>query len=1165
MNDSFFGLLQQKRFLPLFLTQFFGAFSDNLFRSGLLILITYDAVISAGYNTQILATAIGGLVMLPFFLFSSLAGQLADKYEKSMLVKIIKSAEIFVMALAIYGFTTGHLPILLITLFLTLTQSTFLGPIKYSAIPAYLQHNEIMAGNAVIESSTFIAILLGTIFGASLISLSSYGAVFLSCVLMASTIAGWMSSLSLEETPPGDSTLQINWNVYRETIAIIRHAATDRVLFMSIIGISWFWVVGAVMLTQIGTYGKEVVGGNQSVATSFLIIFTAGIGLGSFICSRWMKGKIDAHLVPWGTIGTTIFMIDFVIASNNINLVEPTNIGIIQFFSHINNWRIAFDLLMIAFCAGICMIPLYALLQTQSNPRECSRMIAANNIMNSFFMVISSLATSLLIWLDITILNIFLIVGLLNLFAMYRLSSIVPESILQLVLQALFKTFYKVDVRGMEHYHQTGKRVLIIANHTSFLDAALIFAFIPEKLSYAIYTQYVNKWWIKLISSGVHLFPVDPTNPMATKRLIEHLRKEKKCVIFPEGRITVTGAIMKIYDGPGMIADFAKAMILPIRIDGAQFSLFSRLKGKVRRILFPQITVTILPPFEVSVPDNLRGKERRRIISHQVYDLMVKMAFDTAPYDETLMTSLIETAKRHGMNREIVEDIQRQPMTYRQLIMRIFLLGDALAKKTAIGENVGLLLPTSAPTLVSFFALQSQGRVPAMLNFSLGAQTLINTCHLARIRLVITSRRFIEMGRLQNVMAQLEKHITLIFLEDLREEIGVFQKIKGLISSYFPQTAYRKWQQVIHPEDTAVILFTSGSEGTPKGVALSHINLNANRYQLMSLVEFTSQDTIFNVLPMFHSFGLTGGTLVPILGGVKTFLYPSPLHYRIIPVIAYEINATIFFATDTFLNRYATSAHPYDFYALRFVFAGAEKLRAETRRLWMDKFGIQVLEAYGTTEASPALTINTRMNNKIGTVGKFIPSLDYHLSPVPGIEQGGRLYVKGPNVMRGYINPESGRIVPTAAQLNEGQAPIEGWYDTGDIVDIDDQGYVSILGRAKRFAKIGGEMISLVAIEEHLGHIYPKDHHVIVTVPDSRKGERLILLTTAKIDRMDLIQALRDRGLAELMIPREIMTVDQIPLLATGKIDFRATKIMADQLLWVPPTNTEGLSTKISA
>jgi acyl-[acyl-carrier-protein]-phospholipid O-acyltransferase/long-chain-fatty-acid--[acyl-carrier-protein] ligase len=1150
-NGGFFTLLTQRRFAPLFFTQFLGAFVDNVFRSALVILVTYHETLAHGYDKRLMVTFIGGFAILPFFLFSSLAGQLADRYEKSRLVIIMKTLEIPVMALGVYALFSQSLILLIFVLFLTMTQTTFFAPLKYSLLPVYLKGEEIIAGNALIESSTFAAILLGSVFGGIAIALPHYSLHIISGILVISSLIAWISSWYLQKASPSDPQLKINPNLYATTLNIIQATACNRTLFLSIIGISWFWVVGGIFLTQITTYGKDVIGGNQHVATLFMILFTLGIGLGSFLCTALSKGKVDPRHIVWGAVGMTLFILDLVIASNLVDLTEPDYIGIYQFLfqsAHLgNNWRITFDLMMIAVCGGLYTVPLYTLLQTESDPKFRSRAIAANNIINSFFMVMSTLVSMLLVAFQVSITNIFLITGLLNLFVMQRISRLVPESILQLFLQGLLKLLFRVDVKGMENFHAAGKRSLIIANHTSFLDGMLIFAFIPDRLNFAIYNYYINRWWIRVMSPSINLFPLDSTNPLSTKHLIEFLRQDRKCVIFPEGRITVTGSLMKIYDGPGMVADRAGATILPIRIEGAQYSFFSHLRGIVRRKLFPKITLTILPPQTITADPSLKGKERRKIMSNKVYDIMVGMVFETSPYHSTLFNSFVEAAKTHGMGRKIVEDNQRAPLTYRQLLMRSFTLGRYMVEKTVPGERVGIMLPTSIASLVSFFALQSIGRVPALLNFSLGFQSLTDNCSLARIRWILTSRKFVEMAHLEEDMEKLSGKFQVLYLEDVKEQISKVTKVGSLVSAFFPYLASRRYQRPLKPEDSAVILFTSGSEGAPKGVALSHVNINANRFQVTSSIDFNPQDVVLNVLPMFHSFGLTGGTLVPLLEGIRSFYYPSPLHYRMVPATAYDINATIFFATDTFLSRYARLAHPYDFFATRYVFAGAEKLQPETRSLWIERFGIQILEAYGTTETAPALSLNTRMHNKIGTVGRFLPAIAHHLKPVEGIPDGGELFVKGPNIMLGYVNPESGRINPTISDF--GMGPQEGWYDTGDVVTVDEQGFITIRGRVKRFAKIGGEMISLVAIEERLNALWPGYHHVLFAFLDLRKGEQLILLTTGSMTREDVARQLKDQGFTELHFPRKVMYTGSIPLLATGKIDFRGARMLVETLL----------------
>lgn len=1162
MKQNFFSIIKEKPFGSIFWIQLLGAFHDNLFRATLLIMVTWGIGVETfgEENSLILTTIIGGVAILPFLLFSSIAGQLADKYDKSYLIRVFKGIEIGIMLITLIGLFTHSLSILLFTLFLTMVQSSFFGPIKYSFIPTIFKDEKLVNANALVESSTFLAIIAAMQISLLFAHFWGYSQYLLGFILLGFAVLSFVLAHKLPLSKPADPTVKLNWNFYKEALHIVRYAAQDRQVFMAIIGISWFWVIGAIMMTYILAYAKNIIGGNMLVGNYFMTLFALGIGVGSYVSNKIMRSNIDAYLVPWGAAATTFFLIDFVVISHHVNFSEP--VGVLHFLSTGIGWHISMALFFIAASTGLSLVPLYTIMQTLSKSTHCSRIVAANNIMNSFFMVMSSLATIILIKLNVTLLNIFLIVALLNLFVMHRLSALVPESILQLILQAILKLFFRVEIKGMHNFHKAGDKVLIIANHVSFLDPILIFAFIPERLSYAIYTYYINKWWVRIISPGADLHPVDPVNPMATKKLIELIRKGRKCVIFPEGRITDTGALMKVFDGPGMIADRSGANILPIRIEGAQYSHFSRLKGKVRRQLFPKITVNILPPQHFEVDAELKGRERRRVITNQLYDVMIGMIFDTSCYEETIIHALFEAANKHGMGRIIVEDIQRQPMSYRTVIMRSFILGNWIKERTKLGEYVGVLLPTSAASLLSFVALLLIGRVPAMLNFSLGPNTLLQTCKLAQLNMILTSRRFVELARLEATIELLESHVKIVYLEDLRTDITIKDKLVGLVSAWFPERASHKIQSKVHPKDPAVILFTSGSEGTPKGVVLSHINLNANRYQITTMVDLTSQDVLLNVLPTFHSFGLTGGLLTPLLTGIKSFMYPSPLHYRVIPVIAYDINATIFFATDTFLTHYGIAAHPYDFYSMRYVVSGAEKLRPETRRLWMDKFGIQIYDGYGTTEASPALAINTRMQNKVETVGRFVPGIQYRIVPVDGIEEGGRLVISGPNVMLGYINPETGKIIPPSTasstslpkhnQLSKEVVSEKfgaGWYDTGDIVSVDIQGFVTIKGRAKRFAKIAGEMVSLAAVEEQLQISFPGYGHVVLALPDSRKGEQLIILTTADLKREDIIAQFKKAGLADLMIPRRIFVVDAIPVLPTGKTDFVTAKTMLNKLM----------------
>ncbi|MCH2037996.1 MAG: AMP-binding protein [Rickettsiales bacterium] len=706
------------------------------------------------------------------------------------------------------------------------------------------------------------------------------------------------------------------------------------------------------------------------------------------------------------------------------------------------------------------------------------------------------------------------------------------------MIYKLLKFLFRVKVEGLEHYEEAGDRVLIVANHTSFLDAMLIAAFLPKDVTFAVNTYISRKWWMRIALSLVNHYTLDPTNPMATKSLIETIQGNKKCVIFPEGRITVTGSLMKIYEGPGMIADKADATILPIRIDGAEYSTLSRMHGKLRLRWFPKIRIVIKPPAKMEIPSKYKGRTRRYMAGNTLYDIMSEMMFESSEYRKPIFSSLIDSIKRHGNNHIIAEDINRTPITYRQFIMKSFILGNQIATDTDEKERVGVLLPNMVASAITFFALQSRGRVPAMLNFSTGISNLISACKTAELKTIYTSNKFVKQAELGAMIAEIKnENINVIFLENLSGKISLMDKLKGFEASFVPNYYYEKNQQQ-DADDEAVVLFTSGSEGKPKGVVLSHTNIQANRCQLASRVDFGPTDKVFNALPMFHSFGLTAGTLLPIMSGIKVFFYPSPLHYRIVPELIYDTNSTIMFGTDTFLAGYAKYAHPYDFYSIRYVFAGAEKLKDETQRLWSQNFGIRIFEGYGATETAPALTTNTAMHYKKNTVGRFLPGIQYRLEEVPGIYKGGRLFVKGPNVMKGYLmSDEPGVLVP----------PPHGWYDTGDIVSTNEFGFVTIEGRAKRFAKIGGEMVSLTAVELYVAELWPEHLNAVVAIEDLKKGEQLILVTdNADANRAAINEYFKKQNYPDLSIPKKVVAVEKLPLLGTGKIDYVTIKKIAE-------------------
>lgn len=501
---------------------------------------------------------------------------------------------------------------------------------------------------------------------------------------------------------------------------------------------------------------------------------------------------------------------------------------------------------------------------------------------------------------------------------------------------------------------------------------------------------------------------------------------------------------------------------------------------------------------------------------------------------DTLIDALVKARQTFG-DKVILEDQDRKPMTYTGLIRAAFVLGRKIAALTEPGERVGVLLPSSMGVVVTYFALHAYGRVPVMINFTSGVKNVKAACAAAGVKRVLSAKRFVDQAKLDDLMDAIAEEREIVWLDDVRKSIGLQDKVFGLMAGLMPS----RFRAPAKADDPGVILFTSGSFGAPKGVVLTQSNLIANVRQVAEHIDLNPDWVLFNCLPTFHCFGLTGGILLPMLTGMKAFEYPSPLHTKQIVTLLPEVKASIFMTTDTFLNQYARIAGPDDFRTLEFVVAGAEKVRDETHHLFNTQFGgVKLLEGYGATEAAPVVAVNHPNRNRPGTVGQLLPGMEARLEPVPGINEGGRLFLRGPNVMAGYISPDDPDQVD----------PLEdGWHDTGDIVAIDEEGYVAILGRAKRFAKIAGEMVSLTAVEGLASAVWPEGRHAVVSIPDSKKGERLVLVT----DRADaevarLSEWARSHGAPELAVPRKIVKVQEVPVLGTGKTDYVTIQQMVE-------------------
>jgi acyl-[acyl-carrier-protein]-phospholipid O-acyltransferase / long-chain-fatty-acid--[acyl-carrier-protein] ligase len=504
----------------------------------------------------------------------------------------------------------------------------------------------------------------------------------------------------------------------------------------------------------------------------------------------------------------------------------------------------------------------------------------------------------------------------------------------------------------------------------------------------------------------------------------------------------------------------------------------------------------------------------------------------------TLFASLLRAARKHGRQTEAIIDADDSRMTYATLLRGAFGLGHAVKRQTKRGERVGVFLPTGAGAILTFFAILAYGRVPAMLNFTAGERNLKIACKVAGIKKILTAHRFIDLVDLHSLVADLEEAAEFVYLEDLKDQLSLMDKVVAVVGPILPWLVRRN----ANPRDPGVVLFTSGTEGTPKGVVLSHANILANVEQINAHVYLQEGDVIFNPLPTFHCYGLTAGALWPVLTGTPVALHPSPLQVKIIPERIAETRSTILFATDTFLQQYSRSDRKGHLKSLRIAVCGAERVRDETRTLVEKRFGMEVLEGYGVTEAAPVVAANQPGDIRAGTVGKFLPGIEARIEPVEGLDGGaGRLFVRGPNIMLGYLREDN---------PSEIERPEDGWYDTGDVVSIDEDGYVAIRGRVKRFAKIGGEMVSLTVIENCASAIWPDHQHCAVALPDKRKGEQIYLVSECpEAERSRLLTWMQSHGVSELAVPRRIFHTDAIPVLGTGKTDLGEVQKVAAELL----------------
>lgn len=699
----------------------------------------------------------------------------------------------------------------------------------------------------------------------------------------------------------------------------------------------------------------------------------------------------------------------------------------------------------------------------------------------------------------------------------------------QALLYAPFKLAYRTSDNRIKIARKAQVPVIYVISHQSRFEPAMMLSLLPDDTLHILDGVSARSPWLEPWRELGRTIAFNAEHVFVSRRLVRVLKGKGRLAVYLPDAVEPDVKTFRLFRAVTRIAMQADARIVPIFVAGARNLPVSLTPAdKAPRHWFPRLSVSVLEP--MTIAELVARNPDQASNTNALFDRVAEARLFGTDLDRGLFLAMRDAATRVGASRPIIEDVISGALSYRKMFIGARVLGRRFEAVTAPGEAVGVMLPNANGVVLSLVGLLSAGRVAAMINYTAGPASVTAAVRTAVIRTVVSSRAFVEKADLADIVAAVEKGgARLLWLEDVRESVTTLDKLAAALL----------WRLALQRQDAAkpgVILFTSGSEGTPKAVVLSQKNLLANAMQAEARITISPADILLNVLPVFHSFGLTGGTILPLVTGVKLFLYPSPLHYKLIPEIARKVKPTIMFGTDTFLANYGRTAKDGDFSSLRFVVAGAEAVKPDTRRVYRERFQAEIIEGFGLTEAAPVVAVNTAIHGRDGTVGRLLPAIRMKLEPVEGINDAGQLWLDGPNMMMGYM---------TADRPGELQ-PLTGWHDTGDIVAVDREGFISIRGRAKRFAKIAGEMVSLGAVEMLVQSLWPEERHAAVAVPDKRRGERIVLVTTADdASAEELRQFGKKAGAAELMVPNDIVKVEEIPVLGSGKTDYVSTRKLA--------------------
>ena len=1119
-------------FWSLIATQFQGAFNDNGLKFFVIFLIL--GTNPSDSQKDLLVFYVGNLFAVPFLLFSMAGGYLADRFSKRTVAIGTKIFEIFAMLFAIYAFLNGSTNMAFAVIFLASTQAAFFGPAKYGLLPEVLPDELLSWGNGILELTTFVAIIAGAVAGPLLAQRFHGRELYAGLIFAACTLIGLTTSFTISRVPAADPSRKFRFNIFGDLIKQVQIVRPDRTLHLAVVGNTYFWFLGALLQFVIVFYGREVLHIDETHGGYLQAALAIGIGIGSYAAGLLSAGKIEYGLIPLGAIGMSVFA--FAISIHGLTFLQVVAL-----------------LAALGFSGGFFIVPINALIQHRPAEDKKGSVIAFANFL-SFVGVIgaSAIYSGFTHYLHVGLQSFFIWTAVLSLAATAYVLWLLPDSLLRLLLWMLTHTLYRLDVAGRERVPARGG-ALLVPNHVSMADAVLLLAALDRPVRFLMFKGSYDHPLVKPFAKILGVIPI--SSDQGPREMIHSLRRATQALedgelvcIFPEGQMTRIGQMMPFRRGMERIIKGVDVPIIPVNLDGVWGSIFSFSGGRFlwkfpRRLPYP-VRVT----FGTPLPATSSALQARQAVQ----DLGAE-AFEHRKHQmQPLPRTFLYTMRRHPF-RFAMADGQTPKLTFFAVLARTLVLARRLRKTWQGQEMVGVLLPPSIPAALVNFAAMLMGKVPVNLNYTASNETLESCAKQCNLKTVITAHAFLERVHVQ-------PPAEAIFLEDLAEKPRFTERLGAALAFFFPAQSVQKYagaERTTQLEDIATIIFSSGSTGDPKGVVLTHYNVAANVEQLNQVFLLHSNDRIMGILPFFHSFGFTGTLCLPAATGIGVVFHPNPLDSRVIGALVNKYAVTMLLATPTFLNAYTRRCEPEQFGSLRFVMAGAEKLPDRISQAFEDRFGIRPLEGYGCTECSPAVTVNTidfraasfrQVGAKRGSIGHPLPGMTVKIidpeSQQPlGVNQPGLLLVRGPNVMQGYLNqPEK-----TAAVLQD------GWYNTGDIAMLDEDGFLRVTDRLSRFSKIGGEMVPHIKVEDKLHELAHATEQVFVVtaVPDERKGERLMVLHTLPEDKLkEALELLLKCDLPALWRPRpdQFLRVEKLPYLGTGKLDLRKARELAQEV-----------------